>query len=460
MRRAQLTQGAVGPLLAKLTLPMIIGILSIITFNLADTFFVARLGTDQLAAMSFTFPVVLIIGSLALGLGVGASAVISRAIGEGDSSRVQRLTTDALSLALLIVISVGAIGLLTIDPLFRALGAKEEILGYIRTYMSIWYWGVGFVVVPMVGNSAIRATGDTRTPSLVMMVVAVVNIILDPLLIFGIGPFPALGIAGAAIATVIARAIVFIVSVWVLVARENMISFARVPWSHIFNSWRAILYLGLPAAATQVIVPASLGVITRLVAAFGPEAVAAMGVASRIEALALTVIMALGSVLGPFVGQNWGAGEVNRVRLGIRLSQQFSMLFGVGIFALLVLFARPIAEIFSREPAVVEVIILYLTVVASSYGLQGVLQLSTTALNVLNKPFEAAGLSLLRMVGLYIPLALVGRYFFGLQGVFAAAAIASGIAGILAFIRLQQVTLKSNAPVTTSASVSASSPAP
>ncbi|MEM6428430.1 MAG: MATE family efflux transporter [Deinococcota bacterium] len=460
MRRAALTQGAVGPLLARLTLPMIIGILSIITFNLADTFFVARLGTDQLAAMSFTFPVVLVIGSLALGLGVGASAVISRAIGEGDSSRVQRLTTDALSLALLIVISVGVIGLLTIDPLFHALGAEDEILGYIRTYMSIWYWGVGFVVVPMVGNSAIRATGDTRTPSLVMMVVAVVNIILDPMFIFGIGPFPELGIAGAAIATVIARAIVFIVSVWVLIARENMISFARVPWSDIFASWRAILYLGLPAAATQVIVPASLGVITRLVAAFGPEAVAAMGVASRVEALALTVIMALGSVLGPFVGQNWGAGEVGRVRLGIRLGQQFSVLFGVGMFAVLVLFAHPIAEVFSSEPGVVEVIILYLTVVGSSYGMQGVLQLSTTALNVLNKPFEAAGLSLLRMVGLYIPLALVGRYFFGLQGIFAAAALASGIAGILAFIRLQQVTATASPHTTSSAAVPASSPAP
>lgn len=433
-----MTEGAVAPLLVRLTLPMIVGVLSILAFNLVDTFFVGRLGTEQLAAMSFTFPVVLVIGSLAMGLGIGTSALVSRAIGEGNMARVQRLTTDALSLSLLIVITAAMVGLATINPLFRALGAEGVVLGYINTYMTIWYWGMIFVVVPMVGNSAIRATGDTRTPSFIMMVVVVVNIILDPLLIFGIGPFPALGIAGAGIATVIARAITFIVSVWVLLVREEMLTFRRVSWSAVFASWRAVLHLGLPAAATQIIVPLSLGVITRLVAMYGTEAVAAMGVATRLETFALTIVLALGSVLGPFVGQNWGAGKVARVREGIDMSQRFAMLLGVVTFALLFTFARPIGSIFSNDPAVVDVIVLYVRIVAISYGFQGVLQLSTTVLNVLNRPYEAAGLSLMRMVGLYIPLALVGRAFFGLTGVFAAAAVASVLSGALAFVRVRR----------------------
>jgi putative MATE family efflux protein len=433
-----MTEGAVAPLLVRLTLPMIVGVLSILAFNLVDTFFVGRLGTEQLAAMSFTFPVVLVIGSLAMGLGIGTSALVSRAIGEGNMARVQRLTTDALSLSLLIVITAAMVGLATINPLFRALGAEGVVLEYINTYMTIWYWGMIFVVVPMVGNSAIRATGDTRTPSFIMMVVVVVNIILDPLLIFGIGPFPALGIAGAAIATVIARAITFVVSVWVLLVREEMITFRRVSWSALFASWRAVLHLGLPAAATQIIVPLSLGVITRLVAMYGPEAVAAMGVATRLETFALTIVLALGSVLGPFVGQNWGAGKVARVRAGIDMSQRFAMLLGVITFALLFTFARPIGSIFSNDPAVVDVIVLYMRIVAISYGFQGVLQLSTTVLNVLNRPYEAAGLSLMRMVGLYIPLALVGRALFGLTGVFAAAAVASVLSGALAFVRVKR----------------------
>lgn len=438
-KRAALTEGAVAPLLVRLTLPMVLGVVSIIAFNLVDTFFVGRLGTEQLAAMSFTFPVVLVIGSLAMGLGIGTSALVSRAIGEGNMARVQRLTTDALSLSMIIVVSVAILGLATIDPLFRALGAEGDVLGYINTYMTIWYWGMMFVVVPMVGNSAIRATGDTRTPSFIMMVVVVVNIILDPLLIFGIGPFPALGIAGAGIATVIARAITFIVAVWVLLVREQMITFRRVSWSAVFASWRALLHLGVPAAATQIIVPVSLGVITRLVAMYGPEAVAAMGVATRLETFALTIVLALGSVLGPFVGQNWGAGKVQRVRESIYMSQRFAMLLGVVTFGLLFTFARPIGALFSRDPAVVDVIVLYVRIVSVSYGLQGVLQLSTTVLNVLNRPYEAAGLSLLRMVGLYIPLALVGRALFGLTGVFAAATIASIITGILALVRVNRV---------------------
>ncbi|MCK4494756.1 MAG: MATE family efflux transporter, partial [Candidatus Aminicenantes bacterium] len=120
---AKLVEGAVGRLLVKLTIPMVFGMISMIIFNLVDTLFVGRLGTKELAALSFTFPVVLIIHSLALGLGIGASAVISRAIGEGNHHKVQRLTTDALCLSVIIVAFFIIIGLFTIEPLFRLLGA-------------------------------------------------------------------------------------------------------------------------------------------------------------------------------------------------------------------------------------------------------------------------------------------------------------------------------------------------
>ena len=119
--------------------------------------------------MSFTFPVVMTLGSLAFGLGVGASSVIARAIGEGDMRRVQRFTTNSLTLALTAVILFVALGLLTIDPLFQALGAKPEIMPFVHGYMRIWYFGMVFLVVPMVGNSAIRAAGNALTPSIIMI---------------------------------------------------------------------------------------------------------------------------------------------------------------------------------------------------------------------------------------------------------------------------------------------------
>ncbi|MFH1864288.1 MAG: MATE family efflux transporter, partial [Candidatus Eisenbacteria bacterium] len=211
-------------MLARLTAPMILGMVGIHLFHLVDTFFVGRLGTQELAAMSFTFPVVFVIQGMSLGLGLGASAVISRAIGEGDWGRVRRLTTDSLALAFLIVAFLIVVGLFTIDPVFRLMGATDEFMPLIRSYMLVWYPGMIFVVMPMVGNNAIRATGDTRTPSLIMITAACVNGVLDPLFIFGIGPFPRLELAGAALATVIGRSITFTLALLILARRERMLT--------------------------------------------------------------------------------------------------------------------------------------------------------------------------------------------------------------------------------------------
>ncbi len=203
---ARLIDGPVSETLRRMTIPMIIAIFAMIAFNLTDTYFVSRLGTTPLAAMSFTFPLVFIINTITLGIGSGGGAVIARAIGAGDTDRVRRLTTDLLTLSLLLVAVMVTIGLLTIKPVFTLLGATEETLPLIRQYIAIWYSGVIFVVIPMVGNAAIRATGDTKTPSNIMLFAFGVNLVLDPLLIFGIGPFPRLELAGAAIATDVARA--------------------------------------------------------------------------------------------------------------------------------------------------------------------------------------------------------------------------------------------------------------
>jgi Na+-driven multidrug efflux pump len=147
-----LTHGPIRPILVRLTIPMLFGIVGMVVFNLVDTIFIGRLGTNELAALSFTFPVVMVITSLGLGLGTGASSLISHAIGVGNRNRVQRITTDSLVLSLLIVIIFASVGYFTIDPLFKALGATPEIIKHIRAYMEIWYLGVPFVIIPMVGN--------------------------------------------------------------------------------------------------------------------------------------------------------------------------------------------------------------------------------------------------------------------------------------------------------------------
>lgn len=425
-------------ILIKLTIPMTFGIVGMVAFNLVDTYFVGRLGTKELAALSFTFPIVLLINSLAMGLGMGASAVISRAIGEGDQHKVQRLTTDSLVLALLFVAFFVVIGLLTIDPTFRLLGASPEILVLVKEYMSIWYIGGIFVVVPMVGNNAIRATGDTKTPSVIMFIAVTLNFIMDPLLIFGIGPFPRLGLAGAAITTVIARAVTFVVALYVLYFRDKMLTLAFPKLKVVYDSWKRILYIGIPTALTRIVVPLGIGVITRIISSYGSEAVAGYGVAIRIQFFSMTAIRALASVIGPFVGQNWGARKYERIDQGIAKSRNFSLIWGLGVCAVLAVVARPIASIFNDNAMVVSTTMLFLRIVPLSYGFFGITILSFSVLNVLNKPFHAALLSIMHMI-LFIALALLGSYLLGITGVFVASAAAYCIAGIGSYFVLRIV---------------------
>jgi putative MATE family efflux protein len=433
---AILTEGPVGRTLVRLTGPMILGIAGMVAFNLTDTFFIGRLGATQLAALSFTFPVVLIVNSIAIGLGIGASAIISRAIGRGSADEVRRLSTDSLTLALAVVAVFVAAGFLTIDPVFERLGATQRTLPLIRQYMSIWYMGMIFVVVPMVGNNAIRARGDTKTPALIMLVAVSVNVIMDPLLIFGIGPFPRLEIQGAAIATVLARMTTFVVALLVLHFRYRMLTFARVGFGPIWNCWKQVLHIGVPTAASRVIIPIAIGVLTRIVSSYGEEAVAGYGVASRIEFFALAVIAALSTVISPFVGQNLGAGQNDRVNRGIRLSNRFAVAWGLGMFALLALPARHIVSIFNSNEDVVRTASIYLRIVPIGYGLQGIFLVSTSTMNVLKKPIQAASMTVLEMFVLMIPLALLGSSFLGIYGVFGAIPVSYIVTGIASCVLL------------------------
>jgi putative MATE family efflux protein len=436
--KAILTEGPVGRTLVRLTIPMIAGMMGMVTFNLVDAFFVGRLGTAELAALSFTFPVVMVINSLALGLGTGAGAVISRAIGEGNHEKVKRLTTDSLILSVLVVMGFVVAGLLTIGPIFRGLGADDLTLPLIKQYMRIWYLGVGFVVIPMVGNNAIRATGDTRTPGIIMLVAMVVNMTLDPLFIFGIGPFPRLEIAGAALATVAARATTFTVALWVLGHRDRMLASVFVPIKAIMASWRAILYIGLPTAGARIIVPMAIGALTRIVAGYGPEVVAAFGVATRLEFFAFTVVRALSSVLAPFIGQNWGACKLDRVKAGVAYSNKVAFGWGAIMFAVLALAARPLAGLFNPNPAVISSIVLYLRIVPLGYGAHGMFVLAGAALNVLHRPMHAAALSLTQMFLLYLPLAYAGSRLLRLPGLFGGLLLALVVGGAIAHVVLRR----------------------
>lgn len=434
--RINLTEDPVASTIIKMAGGMLFGIVAMSVYNVIDTYFVGQLGALELAAMSFTFPVVMVIQSISMGLGIGISSVVSRAIGSKDHHKVQRLTTDGLFLSVLIVLVISIFGISTIKPLFKLLGARGLILDLVHDYMFIWFIGVTFVVVPMAGNNAIRATGDTLTPSIIMIVGAVVNAVLDPLLIFGIGPFPQMGIAGAALATVIARFSTLSFSLYILVCREKLILPELPKWSETLNSFRQILFIGIPAALIQAINPLSVGIITRLLAGFGNKVVAGYGAASRVEMLTMIIPMSLGAVMAPFTGQNWGAGKIKRIIKGVHFSSLVSIIWGVLIFICFLFTSTDIIYLFNINPEIVKTGATYLKITSISYGFFGMLFISTQSFNAINKPLKAALVTLIRAFIIYIPLAFIGSCFWQEKGIFTSTLITNIAAGTIGLFYL------------------------
>ena len=433
VKPAKLITGPVGEHLVDMTVPMLFGIFTMMMQGFADAYFIGQVGDRELAALSFAFPILMIVSSVAIGLGAGTSSVVARAIGAHNHRRARRLTTDSLILSFIIVAVICAVGIATIDPLFRLMGAPEDMIPLIAGYMTILYSGVPFVVVGMVGMSSMRATGDTRLPGLLMVMMSIANVILDPILIFGIGPAPEMGLNGAATAALTSRGALFLGTVYLMYHRLDMLSFNRPDPGELRKSWVDILHVGLPAAGTNVVIPVATTVITAMIARYGPDAVAGFGVASRVEAVTLVVFYAMSSIIGPFVGQNMSAGKSDRIFLALKLCTLFCLGFGVAITVLLGLSNDLLPSIFSDNPDVTKVTTLFLWIVPVSYGTYGMVMVMNAAFNGMGKPMPAVMVSVSRMAVIYVPLALVGDRLFGIAGIFGAYAIANVVSGIFAY---------------------------
>ncbi len=305
-----LLSAPIAETLRKMTVPMIFGMVAILMFNLVDTFFISLLGTEALAAISYTFPVTFAFNCITMGIGVGLSTSIGRLLGQGEAHQAARFTTHGLLLAIVLVALASTLGFFTVTPLFTLLGAKEALIPLIGQYMHVWYLTIPLLVIPMAGNSAIRATGDTKTPAKIMMLAGLINGVLDPLLIFGVGPFPELGIQGAAIASAFSWLGALIGSFYVLIKRERLLGLPQ--WPRLKEDWRQILKVGTPAALSNAMNPLSGAILMMMLSSHGTAAVAAYGAAQRIESILILVLMALTSALTPFMAQNFGAKNPQR----------------------------------------------------------------------------------------------------------------------------------------------------
>lgn len=436
--KPDLLNDPIRPTLIRMTLPMMVGMVSLMLFNVVDSYFVSQLGTAQLAALGFTFPVSFTIISLAIGLSIGTSATIARLIGAGDSDQARQLTTDNLLITSLMMVVIALVMIALIEPLFRMLGAGEALLPHIDDYMSVWFLGAVFYVLIMVSNSSLRATGDTKTPAIVMAFSSLLNLLLDPLFIFGWGPVPALGIQGAAVASVLAWGITAALALLNLYARKGLLVLRLQSVEQAMRHWLMVMKIGFPAALSNMMTPVAAAIMTAVVATHGPEAVAAFGVGNRLESLSLLANLALSMTLPPLISQNFGRGNIERVACAYRSTVIFALGWQACVYLLLFVFAGGIGGLFSDQEPVIELISLWILIVPLGFGFQAVTFLSASSFNALHQPMRAMRISIFRLFVLYVPLGYLGSYLGGLQGMFIGFVIANMCTAAMAFWWMQR----------------------
>jgi putative MATE family efflux protein len=434
-KHVDLTEGHIGWQMIAMAVPMLAGTFSMTAFNLADTWFVSRLGEDALAAMAFTFPIAMVMGSVAMAIGMGTTVVVSQALGEGNHEKASRIATDCMLLTFVVVELLGLSMFAFMNPLFRMMNATEDLLPLIRGYMLFFLPFTGLAFLAMSANSILRAAGDAKWPSFVMVFGAVANCILDPILIFGWMGIPALGIKGASIATTLTRILTLFLSLYAMHRRYQLIARPHLRIRELAHSWRHVLHIAAPSFVSNMLMPASMFILTGLVGTYGKSAVAAFGAGGRVEMFAYLCPMALGISLVPLVGQNYGAGRYDRVEGCRQWSERLALGWGAVIAVVFFLAAPLIAPLFSHgEPEVEHYLTLYLRIMPFGYGLREVLRYITIFLNAVSRPMFSLALNALFLIGFNVPFAVVGSHLYGVPGIFGGIMVGSNVAGLLALI--------------------------
>lgn len=443
MSQTDLTQGSVPGALARLTAPMVMGVSSSILVQTLEMGFIGQLTTQHVAAITFTFPITMILTSLALGISIGTSSVISRSVGGGNREEFARLGTHSLILIAVAMSILSVLTLTLIDPIFSVMGASDELMPLIHSYLDIYLPGTVLFTLVMITGSIMRANGSANIPGVVMTLGALLNLALDPIFIFGWFGVPRMELAGAATANVITR-VVLLVVMFYFISGRGMILLTNV-MQGFWASCKRILHVGVPAMLTQLIGPVTAGFITAMLAEHGDIVVAGFGVAGRIEAVAAMMLFALSGSIGPFVGQNSGARRQDRVAQGVRTSYQFSIVYGLLVAIPLFFGGAVIASWIENDPTVISTAALYLAIVPWSYAMWGVLMMASASFNALGKPLPSTILSFTRMFVVYLPLAATLNHFYGYQGIFVATFISNGLLGIAGWWWFRKRMIKSQA---------------
>ena len=410
--QAALVDSPLSRTIVRVALPSVASALLMTLFTSVDAFWVGtRIGPTGLAAVSTSVFWIWMLIALAEMVAVGLTAVAARRHGQRRPAEAARAVGAALLFALALGVVVAMVGLLMLDWAFAVMHTSPEVSTLGKRYLTAYLAGCPLIFGYFAIDAAFRASGDTRTPFALLAVSVVAALVLDPILILGLGPAPALGIAGAAIATIVTRGSAFILGL-VLLTRRSMIRLSG-------PSDRAIpliARIGLPTAATGVVFSLIYVLMTRTTTQFGTPALAALGIGHRVESWAYMVGVGFGAAAAAIVGQNLGAGQVQRAERSGWITTGFASVVGVVAAVVEIIFAEQFASLFTDDPAVIAVSASYLRICALSQAFVG-------AELVLEGALGGAGHTLPPMLtstaltALRIPLAAWAAFRWGIEGI-------------------------------------------
>ncbi|OYT27392.1 MAG: hypothetical protein B6U97_01680 [Candidatus Altiarchaeales archaeon ex4484_96] len=363
-----LTQGHIVQTIIKTSWPMVVAFLLQSAFNLADAFFVGKISSEALAAVSISFPIVFLIISLGSGIGVGVTSVTSRFIGAKKQKNADNASEHGLLIALVAGLTLSLAGLAATPHLFDIMGASGSLKDLALDYINVLLFFAPLMLMAFVGNSILRGEGDMITPMKVIGSAALLNIILDPILIFGLG----LGVKGAALATALSRFYAMVFILYYIHSRRAWVSLDFRNFSFEFDYIKRIFSVGIPSALSNISLSVGMFMLTIIVGFFGVDALAAFGVGFRLDSLVILPGLGVSIALVSMVGQNIGAGKVNRARSMTLKAGLLSSAFMSFIGLFFYLFAPWIISVFNSEPLVVEYGTSLLRILPFSYIVMGV----------------------------------------------------------------------------------------
>lgn len=440
--KTNVLEGSISKHVLRMLGPFSIAVIALISTGIVDTIYLGRLEDPNrpnlaiaaLAALTFAFPLTFMGNSANIGLGAGTMSAVSRALGEGDQERSKRHGAAAILMALTVMTLLVALMILAAPMVLKTAGASGDVYDMALQYLMISLPGLVIVSVASMSNNVLRGNGLAALPSSIMILGALINIILDPFLIFGWGPFPRLEIQGAALATLIGNIIAASYGFYLVLFHKKAVSFSGMTLRSIRRAWKIVGQVGVPAAMTNIIVPVATFIgVSILSWKLSDVDVAAFGVASRAELISVGLLYALSACIGAITGRNGGAGKTERVREAFVVCYKICIIWSTAMAILMALFAPQIAGLFTKDAALIEKIIPYFFIVPVTIFAYGFVFVSAAGLNALGRPKYGLIYTIVRSLVLYIGFIYIGVTLGGLTGAYFGLAAANLISGFIAF---------------------------